>query len=82
VCTLISVSVSQELCFCTQLRELHLRKNSIVNLQGNIYQWTQLVIVDLGENNLQFCPIEIGRLPELQEVMLDGNAKLRIPPQV
>eukprot|EP00898_Chlorokybus_atmophyticus_P008531 jgi/Chlat1/867/Chrsp107S01337 len=45
-------------------------------------QWRELRRLDVGYNNLEMLPAAIGRLPKLEELNVEGNTQLRVPPQV
>ena len=72
---------SQELCFCLELRELHLGQNQLVIMKGPIWQWQHLVVVDLSDNDLLFVPNDLGRL-NLKSINISGNPKIRLPDAV
>ena len=69
------------LCNCKRLERLDFSNNSILALQGRIYEWSSLRHLDLRNNKLTVLPSAVGWLA-LDTLRVEGNPNMRIPSQV
>ena len=71
----------KELFFLKRLKTMNLAHNHLMNLNGPIHLATALMILDLSHNQLRTLPSALGFLA-LKDIVLEGNADLKLPPQV
>jgi len=65
--------------FRSNLVELHLRANRIHTLPSQIIVvLTNMTLLDLGSNDIKEIPYQLGYLPKLRKISLDGNPQRMI----
>ena len=57
----------------SNLRQLSLRSNQIIDLPPAVGKMKRLEVLDLGNNDLLDLPDEISKLQNLRKLGLDGN---------
>lgn len=71
--------IRESWCGLTELRELYLSYQHIIDVSANVRKLTNLVRLDLSYNGLDELPEEIGTIPNLQELYLSGNQLTHLP---
>lgn len=65
----------------SQMVELHVRDNGLERLDGSLVQrLLHVKLLDLRNNNLSSLPSVLGYLPNVRQVLLDGNALRTLGP--
>lgn len=60
---------------CSQLAELHIHDNQLVDLDSTVMQrMLHVKVLDLCNNDLSGLPSVLGYLPHVDKLLLDGNS--------
>ncbi|MFA7401189.1 MAG: leucine-rich repeat domain-containing protein [Bacteroidales bacterium] len=73
-------NLGMELSKYKYLQELHLNRMRLDEIPSEVFQLTNLVILDLSNNRLVSIPAEIGNLVNLTHLTLSQNYLIEIPP--
>ncbi|HAA13218.1 MAG TPA: hypothetical protein DCE41_16605 [Cytophagales bacterium] len=63
----------------TQLQELYLGHQHIIDVTSHVRNWEHLHLLDLSYNGMDFLPEEIGYIPNLKELYLQQNNLTDLP---
>ncbi len=64
---------------CKALSALNIGTNKLVTLPASLASLRQLKFIDASNNDLSDIPSELGLLPALSKLVLDGNPLRRVP---